>query len=65
MIEFCRQYRLWENLFLQRNKKQFIAFPWKVGEIKLRSAPKIDEFATQFDQYNLKLADFKKGFDPK
>jgi hypothetical protein len=65
MIEVCRQYKFWENFFLQRKKKQFIVFPWKFGEITLRSTTKIDEFATQFDQYNLKLEDLVKGFDPQ
>jgi hypothetical protein len=65
MIEVCRKYRFWDNFFLQRKKKQFTVFPWKVGEIILRSTLKIDEFATQFDQYNLKLADLIKVFDPQ
>jgi hypothetical protein len=38
---------------------------WKVGEISLKSASKIDEFATQFNQYNLKLENQVKGFDPQ
>jgi hypothetical protein len=64
IIEVCRQYKFWENFFCQRKKKQFIQFPWKVGEITVKNASKIDEFVTQFDQYNLKLADLVKGFDP-
>jgi hypothetical protein len=38
--------------------------PWKIGEILLRSISKIDEFAVQLDQYNLKFAEEIKGFDP-
>jgi hypothetical protein len=33
IIEVCRQYKFWANLFSQRNKKQFIQLSWKVGEI--------------------------------
>jgi hypothetical protein len=53
------------NFFYQRNKRHFIPLLWKVGEISLKSASKIDEFATQFDQYNIKLGNEVKGFDPQ
>jgi hypothetical protein len=38
--------------------------PWKVGEILLRGIAKIDEYASHFDQYDLKFAEEIKGFDP-
>jgi hypothetical protein len=44
IIEVCRQYRFWVNFFAQRKKKQFIQLPWKVGEIMVKNASKIDEF---------------------
>jgi hypothetical protein len=31
---------------------------------QVKNASKIDEFVTQFDQYNLQIADLVKGFDP-
>jgi hypothetical protein len=49
MVEFYRKYKFSVNFFYQRKKRQFIPFPWKVGEISLKSASKIDEFAAQFD----------------
>jgi hypothetical protein len=65
IIEVCRQYRFWENFFAQRKKKQFIQLPWKVGEITVKNASKIDEFVVQFDPYKLKVVDYVKGFDPQ
>jgi hypothetical protein len=64
IVEVCRQYRFWEIFFSQRNKKQFIQLPSKFGEITVNNASKIDEFAIQFDQYNLILEYLVKGFDP-
>jgi hypothetical protein len=65
MVEVCRQYNFWANFFYENKKRQYIPLPWKVGEITLRSANKIDEFVAQFDQYNLKLENQVKGFDPQ
>ena len=39
--------------------------PWRIGEITLKNVANIDEYAVQFDQYNLKVANEIKGFDPK
>jgi hypothetical protein len=64
VIEVCRQYKFWANFFYERKKKQFISLPWKIGEITLKNASKIDEYAVQFDQYNLKMENEIKGFDP-
>jgi hypothetical protein len=65
MVEVYRQYRFWPNFFCERKKNKFIPLSWKVGEITLKNASKIDEFATQFDQYNMKLENQVKGFDPQ
>jgi hypothetical protein len=35
-----------------------------VGEIILRETPKNDEYASYFNQFNLKFAEEIKGFDP-
>jgi hypothetical protein len=51
-------------LSMRKGKKQFIPLPWKVGEILLREIPKIDEYASYFNQFNLKFAEEIKGFDP-
>jgi hypothetical protein len=64
IIEVARQYKFWFHVFYEKRKKQFIPLPWKVGEILLRGIAKIDEFASYFDQYNLKFAEEIKGFDP-
>jgi hypothetical protein len=48
MVEVCRQYKFWANFFYQTKKRKFIPLLWKVGEISLKSASKISEFATQF-----------------
>ena len=50
---------------LKEIKKQFIQLPWKVGEIIVNNAPKIDEFSIQFDPYKLKVVDYVKWFDPQ
>ena len=49
---------------MRKNKKQFIPLLWKVDEMFLRGTAKIDEYATQFNQYNMKFAKQIKGFDP-
>jgi hypothetical protein len=59
-----RQYKSWLHLFYDKNKKQFIPLPWKVEFFFLRKHAKIDEHATQFDQYNMEFAKEMKGFDP-
>jgi hypothetical protein len=61
----ARQYKSWFHLFYEKKKKQFIPLPCKVNEIFLRGTAKIDEYDTQFDQYNMKFAKEIKGFDPK
>jgi hypothetical protein len=58
------KYKSWLHLFYEKNKKQFIPLAWKVDEIFLRGTAKIDEYAAQFDQYNMKFAKEIKGFDP-
>jgi hypothetical protein len=65
VIEVCKQYRLWAHFFHERRKKQFIPLPWKIGEIILKNVANIDEYAVQFDQFDLKVAEEIKGFDPK
>jgi hypothetical protein len=35
-----------------------------VGEIILRAIPKIDEYASYFNQFNLKFVEELKGFEP-
>jgi hypothetical protein len=37
IIEVCREYRFWANLFAQRKKKKFIQLPWKVSEIMVKN----------------------------
>jgi hypothetical protein len=64
VIEVCRQYKFWANFFYERKKNQFISLPWKIGEITVINASKINEYAVQFDQYSLKLVNQVKGFDP-
>ena len=64
-IEVCKQYRFWTNFFAQRKKKQFIQLPWKVGEIMVKNASKIDEFVVQFEPHKLKVSNYVKGFDPQ
>jgi hypothetical protein len=50
----CRQYIFWAHFFHERRKKKFIPLPWRIGEITLKNVANIDEYAVQFDQYNLK-----------
>jgi hypothetical protein len=49
---------------MKGGKKQFIPLPWKIGEIVLKNVANIDEYAGQFDQFDLKVAEEIKGFDP-
>ena len=39
--------------------------PWKVGDFVLRNINKIDEFATHFNNLNLRYVEILRGFDPK
>jgi hypothetical protein len=64
VIEVCRQYKYWAHFFNEKRKKQFIPFPWRVGEIVVKHISHLDEFAGQFDQLGLKEAKCIKGFDP-
>jgi hypothetical protein len=64
IIEVVRQYKLQFHFFYETSKKKFIPLPWKVGEILLREIPKIDEYASYFDQFNLNFVEEIKGFDP-
>jgi len=64
-IEVERQHKFWLHFFHEKRKKQFIPLPWRIGEILLRGITKIDEFAIQLGQYNLKFAEEIKGFDPQ
>jgi hypothetical protein len=63
IIEVARKYKFWFHAFYERRKKLFIPLPWRVGEILLRGISKIDEYASYFDQFNLKFAEEIKGFD--
>jgi hypothetical protein len=62
VIEVCR--RFWEHFFYERKKNQFISLPWKIGEITLKNASKIDEYAIEFYKYNFKMENQIKGFKP-
>jgi hypothetical protein len=64
VVEVCKQYRFWAHFFHEKRKRKFIPLPWKIGEITLKSTTNINEFSVQFDQFNLKVADEVKGFDP-
>jgi hypothetical protein len=61
----CRQYKYWAHFFNEKRKKQFIPFPWRVGEIVVKHISHLDEFVVQLDQLSLKEAQAIKGFDPK
>jgi hypothetical protein len=56
VVEVARQYKSWLHLFYEKKKKQFIPLLWKVDEMFLRGTAKIDEYATQFNQYNMKFS---------
>jgi hypothetical protein len=60
----CKQYIFWAHFFHERRKTQFIPLPWRIGEITIKNAANIDEYAVLFDQYNLKVENEIKGFDP-
>jgi hypothetical protein len=47
-----------------KEKKQFIPLPWKVGEFVLKNVNKIDEFAVHSSISNLRYAEIIRGFDP-
>jgi hypothetical protein len=64
IIEVARKYRFWLHFFNEKRKRQFIPFPWKIGEIILRGIAKIDEYSTHLNQFNLKYAEKIRGFDP-
>jgi hypothetical protein len=49
---------------MEREKKQSIPLPWKVGDFIFRNMNKIDEFVGHFHSLNLKYDERVKGFDP-
>jgi hypothetical protein len=64
IIEVARQYNFWLHFFHKKRKKQFIPLPWKIGDFIFRNINKMDEFASNFNNVNLKYAEKIKGFDP-
>jgi hypothetical protein len=56
VVEVARQYKSRLHLFYEKKKKQFIPLLCKVDEMFLRGTTKIDEYATQFNQYNMKFS---------
>jgi hypothetical protein len=51
VVDVCNQYKFWAHFFHEKRNKQFIPFPWRIGEILLRNISNIDEFLVQFDKY--------------
>jgi hypothetical protein len=64
VVEVCKQYRLWAHFFHERRKNKFIPLPWKIGDIVWENVANIDEYARQFDLFDLKMEKEIKGFDP-
>jgi hypothetical protein len=64
VTEIVRQYNYWLHLFHEKRKKHFIPLPWKVGDFMLRNVKKFDEFATHFNNLNLRYAEILRGFNP-
>jgi hypothetical protein len=54
VVEVCRKYKTWDHFFNEKRKKQFIPFPWKVGEITVKHISHLDELVGHFDQLSLK-----------
>jgi len=49
---------------MKKGKKKIISLPWKIGDFIFRNINKIDEFASHFNNVNLKYVEKIKGFDP-
>jgi hypothetical protein len=64
VTKFGRKYNFWLHFFHEKQKKQFIHFPWKVGDFVFKSMKKIVKFENYFQISNLKYAENIKGFDP-
>jgi hypothetical protein len=64
ITEVARKYNFWLHFFHEKQKKQFIPSPWKIGDFIFRNINKIDDFANQFNNVNLKYVERIKGFDP-
>jgi len=64
VIGVAMQYNFWLHFFHEKQKKQFIHLPWKIGDFVFRSINKIDEFVNHFYNLNLKYAENIRGFDP-
>ena len=45
VVEMCRQCNFGAIFFHEKRKKQFIPFPWRIGEITLRNIVNIYEFS--------------------
>jgi hypothetical protein len=65
VIEVSRFYKYRAHFFNEKRKKQFIPFPWRVGEIVFKHISHLNEFVGQLDQLSLKEAQAINGFDPK
>jgi hypothetical protein len=57
VVEFCRQYKSWDQFFNEKRKNQFIPLPWKIGEIIVKHISHLDELAGHLDQLDLKALD--------
>jgi hypothetical protein len=64
LLEVARKYDFWLHFFHEKQKKQFIPLPWKVGDFVFRSMNKIDEFENHFHNLNLNYDENIIGFDP-
>jgi hypothetical protein len=64
ITKVARQYNFWLHFFHEKKKKQFIPFPWNIGDYIFRNINKIDEFERHFNKVSLKYTKTIKGFDP-
>jgi len=64
ITKVTRQYSFWLHFFNEKQKKQFIPLPWKIGDFIFKNINKINEFSNHFHNLNLKYDEKIKGFSP-
>lgn len=63
VVEVCRQYFLWLSIFEQKEKRQFISFPFTIGKVTAKNTTHTLIVAKSLDAFNLSEVKFIKCFN--
>jgi hypothetical protein len=63
--KFFRQYKTWCITFDRKRKRQFISFPFQVGDTRVKNLAHLKEVSEILSAFDLKEAEPLSGFDPQ